>query len=299
MSTKDGDLIKLVAVLPVGPQCTLEFIQDTLDSINYYVTSNHKIILIDDTGKDLCSQIKKHNPEIILIQNPRNFGKQAGLYLSLSKAYIWALENLDFDILLRLDTDSLVIGKNPEIDAYEYFLQNPNVGQIGSNKIDCNGNSRDFSWAARQLFYETASFRLFLRYPRKFLLLRRIAFSAMKNGYLPGEHNIGAANFISSICIKRLAKNYLLGRRDLGASRLAEDHIMGLLIRAIGMELGDFATGHKPLGIKWRGLPDSPEKLLERGKKIIHSVRYWEEMKEAEIREFFRNKRGQTGPAGQ
>jgi glycosyltransferase involved in cell wall biosynthesis len=290
--------VDLVVVLPVGPECQIEFVQDTIDSIKAYTNPNRAIILIDDSDKDTCSKVDYRDSDIIILRNFENKGKMGGLYLSLSRAYAYALQNLTFKILLRMDTDTLIIEKNPEEDAIRYFEQNKNLGQIGSYKVDCNGKPRDFSWAARELFYETCSRHHFIHHPIRFMALRKTLISAMKNGYMPGEHIIGAAYFCTSECFKKLVEANLLGRPEFGASNLAEDHIMGLLVRSLGMELGDFATGDKPLGIKWRGLPDSPERLVARGKKIIHSVRFWEDMKEAEIREFFRSKRHDEGLLG-
>jgi hypothetical protein len=49
--------------------------------------------------------------------------------------------------------------------------------------------------------------------------------------------------------------------------------------------------GDGVLGVRWRGLPCSPEELLERGKKVVHSVRFWEALDEGQIREHFRTRR--------
>jgi hypothetical protein len=48
------------------------------------------------------------------------------------------------------------------------------------------------------------------------------------------------------------------------------------------------------MGMKWRGLPDSPENLLQRQKKIVHSIKFWQDRSETEIRGYFRSKRPAT-----
>jgi hypothetical protein len=63
------------------------------------------------------------------------------------------------------------------------------------------------------------------------------------------------------------------------------------MVKSVGMELSDFATGSYPMALRWRGLPCSPEELLARGKKVIHSTKFYKDMKEEDIRAFFRKSR--------
>ena len=65
----------------------------------------------------------------------------------------------------------------------------------------------------------------------------------------------------------------------------------GLFTKACGYNLGDFATGNYPMGLRHRGLPCSPQELLGRNKKIVHSVRFWRDMDEPTIRAFFAQRR--------
>ena len=112
-----------------------------------------------------------------------------------------------------------------------------------------------------------------------------------RNGYKLGEHCQGGAYFISKECILKLYQNNLLSRREIHWVRLGEDMIFGLLIYSLGLKLGDFATGTFPLGVRWQGLPCSPEELLARGKKITHSTRFYNDMTEEQIRRFFMQQR--------
>ncbi len=67
-----------------------------------------------------------------------------------------------------------------------------------------------------------------------------------------------------------------------------------LLMMAAGFRFGDLSSDDLPLACTWRGLPASPEELYQKGKKIIHSTRFWKGRKEAQIRQFFKEKREQT-----
>ena len=75
------------------------------------------------------------------------------------------------------------------------------------------------------------------------------------------------------------------------SSEISEDFIFSILTMACGYTMGDFSTGNLPMAIRWRGLPDSPENLITRKKKIIHSVKFWKDMDQKTIRAFFAKKR--------
>ncbi|RZK87714.1 MAG: hypothetical protein EOO62_38780 [Hymenobacter sp.] len=62
-------------------------------------------------------------------------------------------------------------------------------------------------------------------------------------------------------------------------------------MKAAGLQLGDLAIGDLPFGVAWVGLPASPETLELANKKIIHSTRSWQDMKEADIRQYFKDRR--------
>lgn len=110
---------------------------------------------------------------------------------------------------------------------------------------------------------------------------------ALASGYSPGEHCLGGATFISPVFARKLYEGGYLSLSPLSWSLLGEDHIFGLLTAALGMELHDFNEPDGPMSLEWKGMPDRPESLLQRGCKIVHSTRYFEELGEAEIRGIF------------
>jgi len=286
--------VTLVVLIPVGPNCEPTTVCDTLESIRHYVTSSHAIIVLDNSIKGAGAAVKERFSDVHILAMPRPYGKQADLYLKISEGYSFAHKNYAFDVLLRMDDDSLIIGPNPEKDAIEFFRRNPEFGQIGSWKMDCNGVPRDITWSRDQLFKELR-FKNALRFPHRrtkgWLFLRRTYHKSLKHGYEAGEHCIGAACFVSPECVARLYNDKCLSRDEISWSNLEEDHIFGLLVYSVGLRLGDFATGSLPMGLRWRGLPCSPDELVRRKKKIVHSVRSYEDMSEDEIRVYFRERR--------
>jgi hypothetical protein len=282
--------VKLVVVMPVGllsDKYPWEHLVDTLRSVNCYTSPSTQIILQTNGAYDLRSQVKAVFPDVVVNHSPQYPGQSGALYMSLSEAFLFAHRYFDFDVLLRLDIDALVTGMMPEDDAIEFFRRHPTVGQIGTYRTDSKGEVSDFSWPRSQLALETGV-RGWLKDSLLRTTLRRLVDKAKVHGYELGEHVLGGAYFLSSTCIETLTRERLLANEHLGRSLLQEDHLFSLLVKASGMELGDFGTPHHPLAVQWKGLPDAPAALLAKGKKIIHSTRFWEEMDEEDVRNYFR-----------
>lgn len=282
----------VVVVMAVGPNSKREYILDTLHSFQFYTTSSHKVIVIDDSQKDLGVEIKRVMPETDVLKTNKNSGSMAGLYINLAAAYKYALENYHFDALLKIDDDALVIGEDPEKEAVRLFKDNPLIGIAGLHvrgqyPLDFAGNIWDNNYPRQTLLVGTCSWR-FLKRPVVNFTLRRLFFKAFYNGYEMGEYVFGGSYFISELCLRRLNDAGFLPLKRLGKAILGEDHLFGLLTKVVGLELGDLASGSLPFGVAWKGLPASPETLHRKGKKIIHSTRAWEKMGEDEIRAYFK-----------
>ena len=116
-------------------------------------------------------------------------------------------------------------------------------------------------------------------------------FSAINRGYDLGEFVFGGAYVFSRPGLEKLRDNNLLPMTKVLGADMEEDHFFSMLMVSVGMGLGDLASGNNPFACTWKGLPAHPETILLANKKIIHSTRYWQEMKEDEIRRFFKNKR--------
>ncbi len=280
----------LVVVIPVGPSCSINYIADTIKSFVFYTKSTYKIIIADDSQIGTGWKVQKKFPDIDIIKMPISYGKLCGLYISLSLAYRHAIENFKFTALLRLDTDALVIGREPEKEALELFRNYPTVGIAGQYRFDYNGKPRDIQWPRQRIINSTQSWKFFRR-PFANMVLRHLYKKAVRNGYSTGENVFGGAYFISEKCLIRLKQENLLPETRLKSLNLEEDHLFGLLVKSVGMDLSDLSENYKTFGCAWKGLPAAPEQLAIDGKKIVHSTRFWQSMKEDEIRNYFREKR--------
>jgi len=286
---------EIVAVMAIGPNSKLEYILDTLNSFLYYTTSTHKIIILDNTRKNVSSEIKKAIPDIDILTIDKVSGTLAKLYVNLSIAFKYAIDNYTFDALMKIDDDALVIGESPEKEVIQLFKENPKVGIAGMHvygqyPLDFAGNKWDNNYARTTILVGTCTWKL-LKRPFVNLALRKLVLKAFYNGYEIGEYIFGGTYFFSEDFIEKLDKAGYLPLYKIRNAILADDHIFSLLAKVVGLEFGDLATGDLPLGLWWKELPASPEMLLQRKKKIIHSTRKWENMNEDDIRDYFKKLR--------
>ena len=257
---------RTIVVIPVGPNEKIESASDTLSSIERYLSSSHKVIIVDNSRKDSGAALKLRYPEIDIVKG-RYSGKFACLFLNISLGTAHAFENYAFDVLLRMDADALITGPNPDLDAVAYFTQNPAVGQIGVYRFDYNG--KRIRW-----FPVNVSMLAQALNPMSWCLpswngwrFREILLNAFANGYVAGQHIFGGGFFLSYACVARLYRAGILSDPRLEKLRLQEDHITSVGVLSVGFTLGDFAGGDYPFAQAWRGLPASPEELIRRKKK--------------------------------
>ena len=280
----------LVIVIPIGPGTELDFIIDTIDSIYYYVASSFQIIIADDSMQGLGGQVKKQFPSADVITTIKNNGRYGGLYVTLSLAYRHAVENYHFKALFKVDTDALIIGNAPEKDVIDLFANHSDAGMAGQYGRQYNDEPWNIAWP-RQRILNSATTWKFIRRPVANWILRTLYKKAIVNGYKTGESVFGGSYFMSESCLKKLYDEGWLPEKRLHNVYLEEDHIFTLLAKAAGFNLYDLSEGNLPFGCTWKGLPDSPENLLKNGKRIIHSTRYWNDLKENQIRQYFRGQR--------
>ena len=286
--------VTTIVLIPIGPSCENSFISDTIQSVIFYLKLDYEIVLVDDSGCSKGSLLKEKFKDITVLETKGSTGHFAGLYFTLSYGLKYVYENFLFDFVLRMDTDALLIGCGLDQVAVDFFKENPDRGIIGSYMVDCNGDPRGIYWTGVQLQKEMKIKFLIKDTFKKFKgwsFLRTVYRKSKKNGYIDGEHCMGGAYLMSWKCVKELNDKLLLDRREIYFTQLQEDQIFGLLIYSIGFSHADFATGDLPMGLRWRGLPCSPQELVKRNKKITHSTRFFENMGEEEIRKYFRERR--------
>lgn len=290
----DGESVEptaLAVIIPAGPA---DDVADTVASAVHFTSAPRFIVVIDDTGREVKEALEALSADVHVIPAPAKApGGHGGLWVKLATGYRYALDNFPFDVVLRLDADALVIGNGIASSAAERFATNDRLGMLGSYRLGYDGGHRDWEPAARILDRE-CGLRGIDR-PRMRHILRTLRLIAVENGYVRGEHPLGGAYLHSKSAVHAIAERGWLELAPLRQSHLGEDHIFALLTRAAGFEIGDFAGPDDPMALEWRGLPAAPAELLARHKVVIHSVRFWGQLNEAEIRTAFAEAR-ETNP---
>jgi hypothetical protein len=282
--------VKLIVLIPVGPMGSsyqYDDIIDTLNSIIYYTTPDRRIIIQDNSfPMHLGERLKQTFPDLLVVRTPQNYGLYGGLYKAESLALIFAHTAFNFQVLVRMDIDAIITGKGLEDDALDFFKDNPKVGLLGNYLTSGEG----VDWPNDQIQAQT-NFLGWLRDRQRSDYLRKLVSMAKANGYKPGDHILGGACIFSAALVEKLVRQGFLLREELRRAKLQNDHIFGLLCKAAGMDMADFHSESKPMAVAWKGLPLSPQELVEKNKKLVHSTRFWKDMNEEQVRLFFRARR--------
>lgn len=254
-------------VIPVGPG--KEVVMDTLESVAYYCSEPHQVILIDDCTRDGTYEVltARKRPNWHILRNSQPMGI-ARLVHSLCSAYRLVLSQTGCQLVLRLDQDALLIKPGVITDAVNYMIDNPNIGLFGVYEVDYN-RPRCFEAHKRLLDRES-------NWAKKLLGLRpywsRILDLAEQNGYKRGDNVFGGAYFVTRPCLESMNAVGVLDVPYRWNSRLMEDVYFSMAAVAAGFRLGHFAAPDGPLCMDWRGLPYPAFELHRSSYKVVHSV---------------------------
>lgn len=308
-------MIDFAVVLPIGPgQKEIDRVADLLDSIQRYEPQIPWLVFIDDDRVDRQLAKKFKLPArctAVSIPNPRQgrgVGDRGGLCVANLVALSWIHEHTDARFALKMDSDALVIAPFAQ-KLQQAFAASPEVGIIGSaHQLTCNRelkNSAKDGYSMRKLRSLVAVWRepltpgqhIQLSLWGKLKTVRSHVWTAIENGYRYGEHCQGGAYAVSTQLIRRMAtRGYLQDPLLWVDIPCCEDVMMGMYARAVGLHLKDFNDTNQVFGIQHTGLPDTPERLLDRGYSLIHSIKNDSSFSEEQIRDFYRNCRSLPSP---
>jgi hypothetical protein len=279
---------RVAVVLPVGPR-DAEGALDTLASALAYLDESRIIVVVDDTGGrgDFAQRAREMSQDVAVFPaSALAHGTLGELWVKQAAAYQWLLERYEPDLVMRLDSDALILGAGIEELAAREFAKDEKVGLLGSYRIRADGEPRDWSWPARRLRIEAGPRGL--RDPARRGRLRELIALARQHGYVDGEHALGACYIHTFAAVAEIYAKGWFRETYFATSRLGDDHLMGLLTVAAGYRLADFGRPEDPIALTWKGLPSHPDELLARKKLVTHSVKTWESLNEAEIRGIFK-----------
>jgi hypothetical protein len=295
-------------ILLVGPgELEIERARDTVESLVAYEGSNFTLFLVDDSpsGRNLAESIapQLRRASVGVLKNPRN-GEGCGWGSGAAVGVLGALQEASkagpFRFFLKIDTDTLVIG--PFSDRIsEAFACSATAGVLGVYQFSPQRQrDRTSTPALEKLLRQVTIWRrtpaggpaIQLGFWGKYWRIRNVIRQAIMNGYRLGEHCAGGGYAISPNCVAALERAGLLKDPRMWLKvPMGEDGIIALCAASVEFALKVVTAEDALFAIKHKGLQDTPERLANQRYSIIHSVKDYKDLREADIRAYFRKRR--------
>ena len=298
-------------LVPVGPHpLERSRLEDLLMSLSYYERFGPiHVVIIDDVrpGRGLVSQLRLPSHLVVHeLENPRGSlgsGWGGGLAAGVAHGMRWIVENTRSEFIVRLDTDALVIGGFSDRIAAA-FARMPTVGMVGSNTRTCREVRQRPSeqpiakiqakllkplafWIRRQPWRGIQ-----LSCVGRWRKMRRALSLAMAGGYQLGDFVHGGGYAIRREAIESALRLGLLDDPLTWIeTSVGEDVAMSVYVWASGYRFADLVDDGDPFAVQAVGIPDDPERLIERGFAIVHSLKGDSRMSESDIRKVFAARR--------
>ena len=299
-------------VCPFGPDPQeLLRLHDLLDSLWTYEPGVSCIVIVDDVAEERPLLRELDPPpgcRIHRLVNPytqrqsRHPRTRGALCVKTLMGLAWVQANTPARFVLRMDTDALVIAPFAGRLA-RFFDEHPHVAQTSCHRLDCNGGERKWAGWPRRMRNLLRRVRLHdpggqawsLRLEQALFgplaQVRRHVCDAVAHGYELGENCMGGAMALSRAWLDRMRTGGYFNDPSIWFTvHIADDVMLGMYARAVGMRLADMGRGDV-FGVRWKGLADQPHRLAERGFAIIHSVASDSEYSEQDVRQFFQRQR--------
>lgn len=272
---------KLALACVVSNSTEILGVRDILRSTSVYLKDAPLIVLNNSNDREVSELLEKLGRKfgnLRALSMPRQGSEKmtrdgvpahasgsgfGSLTWSVFKCMEYALDNLDFEAFLKIDPDSLIIGRGLDLDICGYLEKNPRAGLLGSYKRNCNGVARDFSSFMKEFSDDALDWDN---------ILRRI--KERNPEFVPGEHVQGGGEAYSRSCIEAIVRSGPFSADELDKSILSEDVVFSTITMYLGFEIHGFSDPGFPFAIAWRGLPMSVLRMRLQGKALIHSIKF-------------------------
>jgi hypothetical protein len=250
------EYVKVVAVIPVGPDCHEGFVAGVIESIARYMTPSHRIVLADDSGRGTGRRLQAKLPNVDFVTGAapspaaHTYG---GPNATVLRAFAHAADLWRFDAVLHLEAGAVVLRPQAEEEALRLFLDRPGVGIAGP--VPPEGLPRENARARERALHRPLNhLAARLRNPVAVSTLGRLFNQAEANGYTAEANRYGGVYFLSEACIHQLIEADLLPAMRLGSLDLPGDALIGLLVAAVGMDFGILSPAEPAFAGAWYGL---------------------------------------------
>lgn len=290
--------------IPAGPNVKPSFLADTVESALFHLGEDRLVIIGDDSADRRFDSLARLGPNVVVRQMPdlgerdKTHSTWGKLFLKKAQLFRELIAEFDFDRLLSLDDDALVLN-NRIIDVAErLFDSRERPGILARYMLDHNFQPMPFEAQLEKMRAQISRNPLAnpklispSTQPRLRQVMRPLMLEAVANGYTMGTAYIGGSNVFSREFLEALAKRPEIDNLAILDSPSADDDLLTVFCYACGFRVYDILTDPPIFHIAWRKLTMSPRELDAIGASIIHSVRDPEFGGEDQIRRFFRAKR--------
>lgn len=305
--------IKIAILIVVGPaEQEIDRLRDTLESAFALEPAITQAVIVDDSlhsrSLDRATRTTSGPLTHAVLSERRQQGN--GVYGGLCENILLGCRELlrighDFDFVVKLDTDALVVRPFAEKLIAE-FAQNPRAAILGSVNFEPDGQPRDrtpWNTVTRRLTQYGA---MWLRSPRSGNLtqyfsqsfwgphasIRKRIRTARASGYEWGKHQLGGAYACRKGLIDSLQANGCLEDRFIWRRvHMSEDVLMAMYAATLGYELADSYLPGAVFANKYKRLHAPPDQIMAGNWSIVHSVRDCFGMSEKQLRAYFRAQR--------
>ncbi|MDA8375738.1 MAG: hypothetical protein M0Z50_01440 [Planctomycetia bacterium] len=293
-------MAKFAVICLAGPSSEeLRRLNNLLESLFFWEPATSLVVLIDDSPpvRDLAALLPPVlKGKLVVLPNPLagrgHYWDRgvAGMMAGLS--HLATLTEIEF--VVKVDTDALVIAPFAN-RVGRIFADNSAVGQVGAYNPSWYDHSplnpmRRLSMPVRA--WRKAGFPGFwleTALAGRAGEVRGYAIAARRSGYRPGSHVLGGGNAISAQAISQMASGGFFDQPQFWLGhQMIEDLLLSMLVRSVGLECFDDSGNGGIFGVAGRGLPGTPQQMLDRSHAIIHAVKNDPNHSEEQIVDFFR-----------
>ena len=256
-------------IVPIGPGATeLRRFHDFLDSLWSYEQGARLCVAIDDSPypRNVIPR-QAHLP----VRDPeRSFSPQgrasdgAAFGKSAPGVRVYSASR-SIRFRSARDTDALVAGKFRE--AVSGFLsEHPKTGMLGTLGFTCRRSHPHYGCEKESVSDVVVALDKMSREDPAFLRIARYLHAARTNGYAGKEYCQGGVYALPCRTLQRMSSLGCFEHPgDWLPLAVPEDVMMGMLVRAAGLQSSDFSRRGEPFGNNWGGLAYSLAKCFGAG----------------------------------
>jgi hypothetical protein len=275
--------VRSVIWVPVGPG-SAPALWDTIDAIKASDGDDSQIVVVDDCTLDCrAAVVHERYPEVDVVRNRLPTGGPPNLWRPCQLAMRHALERYDFEQLVKLDSDAIVLAPEFSARSIERIAQTPRAGLAGAFCERPDGSEESDRW------YHAAVLERELLQDR---VLEQATRRAEEAGWRRGEIVQGGVMFLTREACQALYREGYVDWQRRWSSTISEDLALSLFVRAAGFELVSIGGRDGLVAVANKFLPLPKEQLADGSFLAAHSVRVgYDGESEAQLRAFFAQQR--------